>query len=99
MGSVPGTTALVEGTTRQLCATWQGWYATFATGWHYRASKEVSNGVGCPAVGAQRLSVGRVTDTIALLEVTASVPCECVQSFPPSALASTLPTLVVEQYR
>ena len=37
---------------------------------HYRASEEVSNGVGCPAAGATRPSVGRVTGTIALLAVS-----------------------------
>ena len=66
-------TALLEAATRQLCASWQGWYATFATGWHYRASEEVSNGVGCPAIGAERLSVGRVTGTIALVAVSTPI--------------------------
>ncbi len=70
MGSVPGTTALLENTTRQLRVYWQGWFSTFATGLHYRASEEVSNGVGCPAMGAERRSAGRVTGTIALLAVS-----------------------------
>ena len=35
-------------------------------GRHYGASEEVSNGVGCPAIGAERLFVGRVAGTIAL---------------------------------
>lgn len=63
-------TALVENTTRQLCAFWQWWYATFATGWHYRATREVSSGVGCPAMGAERLAMGRVTGTTALVAAT-----------------------------
>ena len=48
----------------------QGGISALHADWHYNVSKEVSNGVGCPAMGAERLSVGRVTGTIALLEVT-----------------------------
>lgn len=65
--SVPGMAALVADATRQPRASWQGWYSTVATSWHYRAPEEVSNCVGCPAMGAKRHSVGRVTGTIALL--------------------------------
>lgn len=67
MGSVPGMTALLEATTRQLRGARAGRYSALHAGWHYRASKEVSNGAGCPAMGAERLSLGRVTGTIALL--------------------------------
>lgn len=70
MGSVPGMTALVDVTKRQPRGARAGRYAALHAGWHYGASEEVSNGVGCPAVGAERLSVGRVTGTIALLAVS-----------------------------
>ena len=68
MGSVPGMTALLENTTRQLRGV-RAWRYALHAGWHYSASEEVSNGVGCPALGAERISVGRVTGTIALLAV------------------------------
>jgi hypothetical protein len=67
MGGVPGMTALLENTTRQPRGPRAGRYSALHAGWHYSASGEVSNGVGCPAMGAQRLSAGRVTGTIALL--------------------------------
>ena len=73
LGSVPGTTAMAEGATRQLCGARAWRYSALHAGWHYRASKEVSNGVGCPAMGAERLSVGRVTGTIALLAVSTPI--------------------------
>lgn len=51
----------------------QGGISALHAGWHYRASKEVSNGVGCPANGAERLPVGRVTGTISLLAVSTPI--------------------------
>ena len=70
IGRVSGMTAPLEVTRRQLRVSWQGWHSTFATGLHYRASAEVTKGVGCPAMGAKRHSVGRVTSTIALLALS-----------------------------
>ena len=63
-------TALPEVTTRQPRGVRAGRYSALHSGWHYSASGAVSNGDGCPAVGAERLSVGRVTGTIALLAVS-----------------------------
>jgi hypothetical protein len=67
MGGVPGTTALVEVTARQLCGARAGRYSALHAGWHYRATRETSSGVGCPAMGAKRLAAGRATGTIALV--------------------------------
>lgn len=61
-------TALLEATMRQPRGPSAGRYSALHAGWHYSSSGEVSNGVGCPAMGAERLSVGRVTGTIALLD-------------------------------
>jgi hypothetical protein len=69
MDSVPGTTALVDTATRQPRGP-RAWRYALHADWNNNASEEVSNGVGCPAVGAERLSVGRVTGTIALLAVS-----------------------------
>ena len=72
-------TALLEATTRQLRGARAGRYSAVHADWHYSASDEVSNGVGCPAEGAERLAAGRVTGTIALLAV--STPAEPVRNF------------------